>query len=170
MVDSLDSPSYGILKLNIDGASKGNPGRSGGGAILRNSDGQMVLAGSYFYGICTNMEAEIRALLNGISLMQEYGLQDYSLIIETDSKLLVDMVNKRLRFLGNFGVYLTKFTLFYRFLHLKSNIHIVKEIRLQIHWQIRGLQRGDLVSMNLREIFQSILDYSCSRISETFNV
>ena len=39
---------------------------SGGGVILRNSIGQFVLAGSYFYGHCSNMEAEMRALLDGL--------------------------------------------------------------------------------------------------------
>ncbi|CAK9178692.1 unnamed protein product [Ilex paraguariensis] len=52
----------------------------------------MVLAGSYYYSICTNMEAEIQALLSGLVLLQEYGLQDYELIIETDSKMLADMI------------------------------------------------------------------------------
>ena len=43
------------------------------------------------------MEAEIQALLSGLSLLRDYGLQDYDLIIETDSKMLVDMVNQRVQ-------------------------------------------------------------------------
>ena len=54
-------PPEGSLKLNIDGSSKGNPGLSGRGAVLRNHRGKFVLAGSYFNGVCTNMEAELRA-------------------------------------------------------------------------------------------------------------
>ncbi|CAK9188163.1 unnamed protein product [Ilex paraguariensis] len=42
------APAQGLLKLNIDGASKGNPGLSGGGAILGNQWGQFVLGGSYY--------------------------------------------------------------------------------------------------------------------------
>ncbi|CAK9153622.1 unnamed protein product [Ilex paraguariensis] len=85
----------GLLKLNIDGASKGNPGESGGWTILRNSRGQLVLVGSYLYGICMNMEAKIKALRSDLHLLREYGLQDYEIIIETYSKLQVDMVNQR---------------------------------------------------------------------------
>ena len=87
-------PPQGFLKLNIDGASKGNPGLSGGGAILRNSLGQLVLAGSYFYGICTNMEAEFRALQDGLCLLLGFGLEVYPIIIESDSKILVDMIQQ----------------------------------------------------------------------------
>ena len=65
--------------------------------VLRNSNGQMVLAGSYYYSICTNMEAEIQALLSGLILLQEYRLQDYELIIEIDSKMLADIVNQKVK-------------------------------------------------------------------------
>ena len=57
----------------------------------------MFLAGSYYYGVCANMEAEIKALLDGISMLQEYGLQVYQLVIEIDSKLLVDMVKQKVK-------------------------------------------------------------------------
>lgn len=85
-------PEEGMLKLNIDGASKGNPGMSGGGVILRNSTGQLVLAGYYFYGLCSSVEAEMRALLDGLIMIRDFGLMEYSFLIESDSKLLVDMV------------------------------------------------------------------------------
>ena len=63
---------YGrVLMLSVDGPSKGNPGRSGGGAILCNQRGQMF-AVSKFYGIRTNMQAEIKALLDDISLFVYY--------------------------------------------------------------------------------------------------
>ena len=58
------TPIHGSLKLNTDGASKGNPGQSGGGAVLRNQWGQFVLSGSFYYGFCTNMEAELRELID----------------------------------------------------------------------------------------------------------
>ena len=75
-------PPEGRLKLNIEGASKGNLGLSRGGVIIRNHWGQFVLAGSYSYDKCTNMEAEIRSLLDGLSLIHNYGLEVYPWVIE----------------------------------------------------------------------------------------
>ena len=84
-----------FLKLNIDRASKGNPGSSGGGVVLRNHWGQLVLVGSYYYGHCSNMEAEMKALLSGLLLLHDNGLEVYPSIIESDSKILVDMITHR---------------------------------------------------------------------------
>ncbi|CAK9157966.1 unnamed protein product [Ilex paraguariensis] len=40
-----------MLKLNVDGTSKGNSGLAGGGMVLRNVQGHVVLAAAIFYGI-----------------------------------------------------------------------------------------------------------------------
>ena len=48
----------------------------------------------------------MKALLSGLKLLQEYGLQVYDLIIESDSKLLVDMVNKRIKTSWKFWILL----------------------------------------------------------------
>ena len=45
-------PLNGMLKLNLDGALKGNPGLAGGEAVVRNQWGQLVLATSFLYGEC----------------------------------------------------------------------------------------------------------------------
>ncbi|KAG5575102.1 hypothetical protein H5410_055236 [Solanum commersonii] len=37
-------PNYNELKLNVDDCSKGNPERAGGGGVLRNHAGQMIMA------------------------------------------------------------------------------------------------------------------------------
>ena len=50
------------------------------------------MSSSNFYGVYTNMEAEMKALMDGLKLYYSFGLSDYELIIETDSKILVDMV------------------------------------------------------------------------------
>ena len=90
-------PEAGCFKLNVDGAAKGNPGLAGGGAILRNEWGGLVLAASFFYGECTNMEAEFKALLNGLDLVERYGLLSSKILIESDSLVLVQSV------MGTFG-------------------------------------------------------------------
>ena len=81
-------PADGLLKLNVDGSVKRNPGCSGGGAVLRNQRGQLVLVASRYYGIGTNMAAE---------LYHNFGLSKYQLIIETDSQILMNMVKDQFK-------------------------------------------------------------------------
>ncbi|XP_043692976.1 uncharacterized protein LOC122643420 [Telopea speciosissima] len=61
------------MKLNVDGASKGNSGPSGGGGVIRDSSGNVVMAFANFYGHCTNTEAEMRLILDGLQLCASKG-------------------------------------------------------------------------------------------------
>ena len=60
------SPGFKVVKLNIDGSLKGNPGVSGGGGIIRNSAGNMIFVSSRYLGKCTSLQAEAKALLIGL--------------------------------------------------------------------------------------------------------
>lgn len=51
-------PKEGWVKLNSDGYSKGNPGLSGSGSMLRNEEGLVIWAQAEYYGTQTNMVAE----------------------------------------------------------------------------------------------------------------
>lgn len=59
-------PPDGLLKLNTDGCSKGNPGPAGEGC-LRNYMGEMIMAYSDFFGVCSNNVAEAKAILIGVT-------------------------------------------------------------------------------------------------------
>ncbi|XP_071929043.1 uncharacterized protein [Coffea arabica] len=52
--------------LNTDGCSKGNPGVSGGGGVLRDSNGIPLIGFSAYLGETTSLCAEVRALLIGL--------------------------------------------------------------------------------------------------------
>ncbi|CAK9164683.1 unnamed protein product [Ilex paraguariensis] len=65
----LEAAADGVLKLNVDGSAKGCPGWSGGGAVLHNQSGQLILAASKFYGVGTNMAAEIRGLGGWVAII-----------------------------------------------------------------------------------------------------
>ncbi|MQL94488.1 hypothetical protein Taro_027141 [Colocasia esculenta] len=80
-------PLQGLL-LNVDGASKGNPCPCGGGSIVRNAFGIVILAFSHFYGFGTSLLAEARAMCDGIQLALEQGF--YVAKISTDSMVLVN--------------------------------------------------------------------------------
>ncbi|MQM09434.1 hypothetical protein Taro_042304 [Colocasia esculenta] len=79
-------PVYGLC-LNVDGASKGNPGLSGGGGCIRDSNGNICLAFAFHYGFGNSLQAEVRALHDGLMLANEFGLSINQ--IYSDSALLV---------------------------------------------------------------------------------
>lgn len=85
-------PSMGLVKLNSDGGSWGNPGVSGGGGVIRDSNGNLVFGHSTFYGECTNSMAEIRTLHQGVFWLFSNGF--YDSLIETDSGFIFGCLTK----------------------------------------------------------------------------
>ena len=79
------------LEIYIDGASKGNPGPSGIGAVICHS-GIVVRNISSFIGNATNNIAEYTALI--YALQEALVLKAESLKIKTDSQLLARQLNK----------------------------------------------------------------------------
>lgn len=79
--------------LNVDGASKGNPGLAGGGGCIRDPRGQVCLGFSYFYGFGTNTVAEGRALLDGLRLAQLHNISISA--IYTDSMVLLMLIQSK---------------------------------------------------------------------------
>jgi len=75
------------LIANTDGASRGNPGESGIGVILRDDRGAVVYSGSGYIGRTTNNVAEYRALL--ACLKKATALRCSRLIVHSDSELIV---------------------------------------------------------------------------------
>ncbi|MQL90499.1 hypothetical protein Taro_023090 [Colocasia esculenta] len=80
-------PLHGLL-LNVDGASKGNPGPCGGGGIIWDSTATMRLAFSHFYGVGSSLLAEVRAMCDGVQMALEKGFDLAE--ISTDSMTLVN--------------------------------------------------------------------------------
>lgn len=76
--------------LYIDGASRGNPGNSGVGYVIKNAEGHEVGSGSQYIGIQTNNFAEYSALLKGLELSYDIGVKDIE--IQSDSQLLVRQI------------------------------------------------------------------------------
>ena len=86
-------PAMPYAKLNVDGASKGNPGHSGGGGVIRSSTGKILFAFHNYYGINTSLFAETKALLDGLKFCNRMGLSQVE--VETDSMVLLKMVKNR---------------------------------------------------------------------------
>ncbi|CAN0924440.1 Ribonuclease HI [Linum grandiflorum] len=72
--------------LYFDGASKGNPGPAGAGAVLCSPDGRMVWRLCEGVGIATNNVAEYRGLLLGLKQALKKGFIDIS--VQGDSNLV----------------------------------------------------------------------------------
>ncbi|XP_071902237.1 uncharacterized protein [Coffea arabica] len=85
----------GCLILNTDGCSKGNPGCSGGGGILRDASGGPILAFSAFFGIRSSLHAEALAMLTGLRMCVKQGFVTVDL--QSDSRVLVGIIQRRFR-------------------------------------------------------------------------
>lgn len=80
-------------QLFTDGASKGNPGRAGAGAVLFDAEGRELAARSLYLGRCTNNAAEYRALILGLQSALDLGCA--RLDIRLDSELIVRQLQGR---------------------------------------------------------------------------
>ena len=80
-----------VIKLYTDGACRGNPGSGGAGAVLIDANGNTVAMFRKYLGLCTNNEAEYRALILGLE--EALKIQYRRLRIFMDSELLVKQIN-----------------------------------------------------------------------------
>ncbi|PRQ41215.1 putative ribonuclease H [Rosa chinensis] len=85
--DEVPGSEYvGFCTLEFDGASKGNPGLAGAGAVLRADDGSLICKVHEGLGIKTNNVAEYRALILGLRCALKKGFT--KIRVQGDSKLV----------------------------------------------------------------------------------
>lgn len=75
------------LKINTDGGSRGNPGPSAIGVVIRDNDDEIVFAKGKYIGETTNNIAEYQALIWALEKAVEIGGTEIECLI--DSELLV---------------------------------------------------------------------------------
>jgi ribonuclease HI len=113
------------MKLYTDGASRGNPGKAGGGIVLED-DGK-VEEKSVYFGIKTNNEAEYLALIEGLKLAIARGARRLDVFM--DSLLAVKQLQGDYR-VKNPGI-----------------VPLFKEARALLgrfdSWEIRHVDRGE---------------------------
>lgn len=83
-------PYPGWLKLNTDGAFQSSSRSAGGGGVLRNHLGDIVAAFAANVGADSGLEAEMAAILIGISLAKLHGDHIW---LESDAELIVGWIN-----------------------------------------------------------------------------
>ncbi len=89
--EDLGSQDLDDYFLYTDGASRGNPGEAGAGAVILDKDGNVVREVTEYLGEKTNNTAEYRALILG--LMEVLRLGGSKVRIFSDSELIVKQVN-----------------------------------------------------------------------------
>jgi ribonuclease HI len=82
-----------ILQAFTDGASRGNPGESGIGIIVKDDKNDVVFSLNGYIGTTTNNVAEYTALLT--LLRRIGGIACTGLVVHSDSELVVRQVNGR---------------------------------------------------------------------------
>lgn len=79
--------------LYSDGASRGNPGLAGAGAVLLDADGRVIAELTKFLGVTTNNVAEYQGFIIGLEEAQRRGVDD--LDARMDSMLVVEQMRGR---------------------------------------------------------------------------
>ncbi|KAG7576302.1 Ribonuclease H domain [Arabidopsis thaliana x Arabidopsis arenosa] len=87
---SWKKPGDGWVKLNTDGASRGNPGQATAGGVIRDGDGHWRGGFSLHIGICSAPMAELWGIYYGLVIAWERGYRRVEL--EVDSELVVGFV------------------------------------------------------------------------------
>ena len=79
--------------LYSDGASRGNPGPAGAGAVLLDAEGHVIAELTKFLGVTTNNVAEYQGFIIGLEEAQRRGVDD--LDVRMDSMLVVEQMRGR---------------------------------------------------------------------------
>eukprot|EP00253_Pinus_taeda_P036591 PITA_36591 len=85
-------PPNNTYLLNFDGASKGNPGITGYGGVIRNSQGIPLKVYFGSIGWNTNNAAELEGLWQGLQIAHHQNF--FPLIAEGDSQIIINMASK----------------------------------------------------------------------------
>lgn len=85
-------PPINMFQLNFDVASRGNPGQTGFGGAIRDSQGVPLITFHGSIGWNTKNAAELEGLWRGLTIAQEHGLSP--LIAEGDSQIIISMASK----------------------------------------------------------------------------
>lgn len=73
------------VKINTDGAAKGNLGLAGAGCVIRDRDKNWLVRAAQNLGITTLVAATLWAIYHGLNLDWERGYM--SVVLETDSQV-----------------------------------------------------------------------------------
>ena len=80
-----------IFKLFFDGASKGNPGRAGGGRIILDSRGKVEIEYYWNIGYNSNNMAEVYGIWQGLKQLKKKEVEE--VLVFGDSRFIIQALN-----------------------------------------------------------------------------
>lgn len=83
-------PREGWVKLNTDGATKGNPGQAGCGGIIRGHRGELFEMFAARCGVCSSVQAKLLGVLCGLAIAWNTGNKRVQLNV--DSEVVVQLL------------------------------------------------------------------------------
>jgi ribonuclease HI len=78
--------------MNFDGVSKGNPGQTGMGGVIRNNKGNIIRMYAGSLGNSTNNVMEFGSLETGLEILSREGMTN--VIVEGDSTLVINTTRR----------------------------------------------------------------------------
>lgn len=72
-------PPSQTVKLNVDAASKGNPGHAGCGCIVRSHEGLWLIGAAKRLGVASAFHAEMAAVQTGLEPAWDHGFRSVQL-------------------------------------------------------------------------------------------
>eukprot|EP00253_Pinus_taeda_P032242 PITA_32242 len=109
-------PSQGLLKFNIDGASKANPGDTGYGGVIRDEEDDIKVIFHSHLGKASNIMVELMAMEQCLEILIAHNT--HIVIIEADSELVINSVKR----IGT-GTTLDNISSHWRLLQVYHRIH-----------------------------------------------
>jgi len=88
-----------MYELYFDGCSKGNPGRSGAGAVLYKNNNELATNSLFIGDKETNNSAEYNGLIIGLELAIKYNIKN--LVVKGDSLLVIQQMTGKYQVKSN---------------------------------------------------------------------
>jgi ribonuclease HI len=117
-----------VVNIYTDGGSRGNPGISGIGYVIKNEN-EVIYQNSKFIGVTTNNRAEYTALIEAVTTLLNLNLIYNQVNFYSDSELMVRQLNglykvkspNVLDLYGQVRTLLSRLNCNYQFIHILRN-------------------------------------------------
>ncbi|GLT78375.1 hypothetical protein SLA2020_499130 [Shorea laevis] len=118
-------PPSGFIKLNTDSFALSNPSQSSAGGVFRDEFGNWISGFSQKVGLSTSLSAEMWAIRDGLKIAIDKGF--YNLILETDCKVVVLLLNSTISQFHSLGTLISDCRNLLALFHEVEVHHVLQE-------------------------------------------